>query len=278
MLDIQCPICNNINYKLLYELEKGQLIKCKNCDVVFYTPQPTPEELTAFYNSLDYREYYLNSAMTEQLLNKFRYKQLIEFVKKYAPHILEKKEKFYLDIGCGEGDLLKIAQEDNWNITGTEIALTNDKKESNLLNNSIMMGDLLSLNLPENYYDLITIYHVIEHLIDPIATLQKIRTLLKPDGIAFIETPNIGSLGAKLRGKKWSHIIPPEHIIYFDNNSLKYALKTAEFSKYFIFTNAPYSIESVINWIPPFKSIVNLIYKTVPILGLGASLQAVVFK
>jgi 2-polyprenyl-3-methyl-5-hydroxy-6-metoxy-1,4-benzoquinol methylase len=278
MSDIQCPICNNTNHKLLYELEKGQLIKCKNCDVVFYTPQPSPEELIAFYNSLDYREYYLNSAMTEQLLNKFRYKQLIEFVKKYAPHILEKKEKFYLDIGCGEGDLLKIAQEDNWNITGTEIALTNDKKESNLLNNSIIIGDILSLNLPENYYDLITIYHVIEHLIDPIATLQKIRTLLKPDGIAFIETPNIGSIGAKLRGKKWSHIIPPEHIIYFDNNSLKYALKTAEFSKYFIFTNAPYSIESVINWIQPFKLIVNLIYKTVPVLGLGASLQAVVFK
>jgi 2-polyprenyl-3-methyl-5-hydroxy-6-metoxy-1,4-benzoquinol methylase len=183
-----------------------------------------------------------------------------------------------LDIGCGEGHLLKIATEDGWQITGTEISVKATETANQLLENKVLAGDILDLNLPDNSFDLITIYHVIEHLIEPIPTLEKIKQLLKPNGIAFIETPNIGSLGARIKGKKWSHIIPPEHISYFDRHSLKQALKTAEFSQYHVFTTAPQTINSIANWVEPIKSTATAIYNLAPILGLGAELQAVAFK
>lgn len=274
----KCPVCQQIDQKLLYILDQGKLLTCQKCQLVFYIPRPTPEELTKFYDDKSYRQNYQQSAMSGKDFAENRYRQLKKIATKYRPNLFEKTNRNFLDIGCGLGDLLSFAASDGWNITGTEISSTATIQANKALSNKVLMGDILSLNLPENYFDLITIYHVIEHLIDPIPTLEKIRTLLKPEGIAFIETPNIGSLGAKIRGKKWSHIIPPEHITYFNISSLKYALQNSGFTNFKVFTNAPHKIESTSNWIPPLQLIANLVYQTMPILGLGAALQAVVFK
>jgi 2-polyprenyl-3-methyl-5-hydroxy-6-metoxy-1,4-benzoquinol methylase len=274
----KCPTCLETRHKLLYTLDLGKLLTCQNCRLVFYIPRPTSEELAAFYDRQSYRQDYEKSIMAGKDFANNRYRELKKIITKYKPDVFSKTERKFLDIGCGLGDLLELAIADGWQVTGTEISPKAAIQANKTLEGKVLIGDILSLDLPENSFDLITIYHVIEHLVDPIPTLEKIRALLKPDGIAFIETPNIGSLGAKIKGKKWSHIIPPEHITYFDNQSLKYALRTTKFTKFEVFSSAPYKIESIANWIQLSQSIVTLIYQTVPILGLGAALQAVAFK
>lgn len=273
-----CPICQKNHHKLLHTLEKGKLLTCQNCQLVFYTPRPTPEELVDFYDRQSYRQDYEQSTMSDKNFSINRYKELKQIIKKYNSELFNKSDRTFLDIGCGLGDLLGLAMNDGWQVTGTEISSKAANQATQNLGSQIFTGDILSLDIPENSFDLITIYHVIEHLIDPIPTLEKIRSLLKPEGIAFIETPNIGSLGARIRGKEWSHIIPPEHITYFDLKSLKYALHQSGFKEFKVFTNTPQVIKSVENWLEPFRSTAKIVYKITPILRLGATLQSVVFK
>jgi 2-polyprenyl-3-methyl-5-hydroxy-6-metoxy-1,4-benzoquinol methylase len=274
----KCPVCNSDRSKILHSLEKGKLVTCQNCSLIFFTPRPTSEELVDFYNSHSYRELYENSPMAGEVFAKARYEQLHKTISQYASSLFSNHKKQYLDIGCGEGDLLSIAVKDGWEITGTELSAKAVDRANHLLGNKVLLGDVVSLDLPENHYDLITIYHVIEHLIDPIKTLTKIRQLLKPGGLAFIETPNIGSIGARIKGKNWSHIIPPEHITYFQTNSLRYTLKKSGFSEFAVFTDSPSTIVSISKWNQTLKTIATTIYKVAPILRLGATLKAVAFK
>jgi len=273
-----CPVCNHLVTEVVYSLKKGQLEHCNHCDLIIFTPRPTPEELKAFYESEEYREDYQKSPMTGENFAQQRYDQLIQVIAKSVPHVLTSKDKSLLDVGCGVGDLLKIASQNGWHVTGTEISEAATETANQTLENTVINGDILSLDLPLNSYDLITCYHVIEHLLDPIATLNKMLTLLKPNGIAFIETPNIGSLGAKIKGKNWSHITPPEHITYFNPSSLKYALEKAGFGKSKVFTIAPPVVKSVSNWSKLTKEAAMLVYRFAPIFNLGATLQGVAFK
>lgn len=278
LLTEKCPVCHGLDNYNLYHLAQGQLVNCRNCQTIFYTPRPTPQKLADFYNSDEYRECYQTSAMTGYNFAIVRYQQLSKILNQHYPTLLTKKDKHLLDIGCGEGDLLTIAAGEGWQITGTEISPQAAAKANQLLPDRVLTGELINLNLPNNSYDLITIYHVIEHLLDPVSILVKIQQLLKSDGIAFIETPNIASLGAKIKGKKWSHITPPEHITYFQPSSLQYALKQAGFQKVQVFTNTPHVVESIDNWSQPYKSIATMAYRIAPTLGLGAALQAIAFK
>lgn len=273
-----CPVCQQTNHKIQHYFEQGKLLNCQNCHLVFFVPRPTSEELADFYDRLSYRQDYERSTMSGKDFANNRYRELKKLIAKYNPDLLNRPERKFLDIGCGLGDLIGLAMTDGWQVVGTEISSKAAIQANQVLEGKVLVGDILSLDIPENSFDLITIYHVIEHLIDPIPTLKKIRKILKHDGIIFIETPNIGSLGARIQGKQWSHIIPPEHITYFDINSLKYTLKTVQFTKFEVFSNAPYTIEKVAKWIQPLPIIIKLIYQVAPIVGLGAALQAVVFK
>ncbi len=274
----ECPVCKKNQHKNLYSLDKGRLIKCQNCQLAFYIPRPTAEELSDFYNQKSYRHDYEQSVMTSQDFTKNRYLELKKIIATYQPNLLKQSNKTFLDIGCGLGDLLSLAIADRWQVTGTELSPIAAEQSDINIRDRILVGDILSLDLPESSFDLITIYHVIEHLIDPMTTLIKIRKLLKPGGLIFIETPNFGSLGAKIKGKKWSSIIPPEHINYYTSNSLANSLTIAGFEEFKILTNAPYRIEVISTWNIYIRIIATSIYKLTPIFGLGAALQAVIHK
>ncbi|MDX2254016.1 MAG: class I SAM-dependent methyltransferase [Pseudanabaenaceae cyanobacterium bins.39] len=273
-----CPTCKYTEHKDIYAIDQGKLISCQNCKLVFYVPRPTAEELTNFYNHQAYRQDYAQSVMSSPDFVANRYQDLKQIVSKYDPHLFNRKDKIFLDIGCGLGSLLQQAIADQWQVQGTEISPEAVLQANIDIRDRILVGDILSLDLPEQYFDLITIYHVIEHLIDPMAVLNKIQKLLKPDGILFIETPNLDSLGAKIRGKNWSNIIPPEHINYYNPKSIANSLKVAGFAKFKVFTNTPYKIESISKWSKPIQTLARSIYQITPIFGMGAALQAVVFS
>lgn len=274
----RCPVCEQTNHKDLYKLAEGKLITCQNCYLAFYVPRPISEELADFYDQQSYREDYAQSIMSSQDFTINRYQELKRIIAKYQPNLLKQSNKTFLDIGCGLGNLLQLAIADGWQITGTELSAMAADQADIKIRDRILVGDISVLDLPENSFDLITIYHVIEHLINPIPTLEKLQKLLKPEGVLFIETPNLNSLGAYVSGKNWSNIIPLEHINYFNSKSLGNSLEIAGFDSFQIFTNAPYKIEVTSNWNKLLQIIVSSIYKFTPLLGLGAALQAVAFS
>jgi len=272
-----CPVCEHAQHKHLYTIDQGKLLTCQNCQLVFYVPRPTQDELTTFYDQQSYRQDYAQSVMSSHNFTKNRYQELKKIVSKQQPNLFNKPHKTFLDVGCGLGDLLQFAIADGWQVYGTEISPKAVLQAQENIREQILVGDILSLDLPEAHFDLITIYHVIEHLIDPIPTLKKLQKLLSPEGILFIETPNLDSLGSKIRGKNWSNIVPPEHINYYSSQSLANSLTIAGFDNFKLFTNAPYKIESVSNWSEPLQMVARFIYKITPIFGMGTALQAIVF-
>ncbi|AMA08219.1 class I SAM-dependent methyltransferase [Picosynechococcus sp. PCC 73109] len=278
-LQEQCPVCTAQQSKYLFPVKTGKLVKCKNCHLIYYTPQPSPQELEEFYNSEAYRSEFSESPMSGTEFATNRYLQFESALKKYAPQILRQSSRKLLDIGCGTGDFLKVAKQYNWQVSGTEISPIASAKANQFLGEMcVATGDALSLELLSNYYDMVTLYHVIEHLLDPNTLIQKVYQLLKPGGIFFIETPNIAGFGAKLKGHRWSQIKPPEHIIYFQPSSLKYCLQRADFKTNFIFTASPSVIESTQNMPSIKRKIINACYDFFPLINMGALLQSISIK
>ncbi|WP_313898197.1 class I SAM-dependent methyltransferase [Nodosilinea sp. LEGE 07298] len=241
-------------------------------------PRPTIDELETFYNDQKYRENFDTSSMVGTGFAHHRYESLCNVLKQFDVQIASKPNRRLLDVGCGTGDFLQVAQRDGWQVTGTELSATAADKIASRLGIPILTGEITSLQLPEVNYDLITSYHVIEHLIEPLAMLRRLYQLVSNEGAIFLETPNIDSLGARLRGAKWSHIIPPEHITYFQPRSLQYALRQAGFKRVFVFTSAPQMIESTQHLPVPLQSVIKAIYNIAPRLNLGAALQSIAFK
>jgi 2-polyprenyl-3-methyl-5-hydroxy-6-metoxy-1,4-benzoquinol methylase len=276
-----CPICKSTAQKLLHKLDEGQLIRCKSCNAVFFTPFPTAEELRAYYDSIAYREGYQACEMTDQGFSENRYYQLSQILSRYdaGQKMLAglKSGKSLLDAGCGVGDFLAVAQHHGWQVEGVEISARAAQAANHRVGERVKVGEVVHLEFPHTY-DLITSYHVIEHLLDPVLTLSRFHDLLKPGGVLFLETPNIDSLGARIRGKNWSHIIPPEHIVYFGLNSLAYSLRQAGFEEVYVFSSVPYTIKSLSKIPFPLKGVASWLYHLAPALGMGAALQAVAVK
>ncbi len=253
-------------------------MSCGKCQVVFFTPMPTGEELDFFYNN-GYHNNFSKSTMVGCSFAENRYAALEALLTAYLPSLIDSPNKSLLDVGCGTGDFLKVAQQAGWHISGTELGQDAVEQATQKLGDCVVLqGDISTLDLPANAYSLITSYHVIEHLLDPVKKLKQCCRLLSPEGALFVETPNINSIGARIRGSKWSHITPPEHIVYFSPHSLKYALHKAGFNRVLILTSIPQTIESIQGWPAFLKIIANSLYHLAPRLGMGAALQAIAFK
>jgi hypothetical protein len=124
------------------------------------------------------------------------------------------KEKSMLDVGCGDGTFLLAAQNDGWTICGTE------------MNPGIARSSGLDVRetidqLPRGaMFDCITLWHSLEHLRDPRATIVQLAGMLEIDGAIVIAVPDAGGLQARVFGPNWFHLDVPRHLYHFTAGSL----------------------------------------------------------
>ena len=133
-----------------------------------------------------------------------------------------------LDIGCGNGRFLMLAQEMGWNAEGIDF---DSKAVETALERGLVVrqGGIEILSKEQEKYDVITLSHVIEHVPDPLNLLRSIYRLLKPGGSLWLETPNLASLGHQRFRENWRDLDPPRHLILFTPDSLRLALEQAGF-------------------------------------------------
>ena len=134
-----------------------------------------------------------------------------------------------LDIGCGNGRLIVGLLEAGWQISGVELDPI-AAKVARSIGIDVTQGTIESLKEESDKYDAITLSHVIEHVHDPRKLLQDVYRLLKPNGVVYIETPNIDSHWAKLFRENWRGLESPRHLILFTPRSLIDLLLTTGFS------------------------------------------------
>jgi SAM-dependent methyltransferase len=131
-------------------------------------------------------------------------------------------------------------------------------------------GKEMPEDMPDASVDVITLFHVLEHLLDPVRVLRGIHRVLRPGGIVLIEVPNWGSHLRRLRGLKWQYVLD-HHVNHFDQNSLAFTLRSAGFRLASVEYRRTFAINEVSPWKEPLKQLLCH-------LGFGEILRAAFIK
>jgi 2-polyprenyl-3-methyl-5-hydroxy-6-metoxy-1,4-benzoquinol methylase len=134
-----------------------------------------------------------------------------------------------LEVGCATGQWLKAMKEKNWDVYGIELSEFASKYARDKFGLNVLTGRLKEQNLLNNYFDVVVMWDTIEHLINPMAELIEVNRILKKNGVLIIETQNVNSLHAKIKGKNWSEFKPPDHLNFFSQKTLSRFLEKANF-------------------------------------------------
>lgn len=207
-----CALCGKNDLKELFTPEEFVLLKCGNCSLV-----QVADPLKEF--NLDNYGYYRGrlNYPKERLYNRItakRYAGLLNRLKKY------RHNSFLLDIGCGEGHFLQVAQAMRWDARGVEAAPFAVEVCRKFGVKNVDCVDPMHTQLPAGCYDIITMFEVLEHVACPRGLLSRIRDSLRKKGALVITTPNFSSITSRLCGKNWS-LVHKEHLFYYTPDSLK---------------------------------------------------------
>lgn len=135
-----------------------------------------------------------------------------------------------LDVGCGSGDFLVAMQRRGWTVVGTERDAARAAQVERDRGLPVHAGDLADLPLGPGRVDMVSLWHVLEHLHDPLGVLTRAHDLLAPDGILLLAIPNLDSWQARTFGRHWFHHDPPRHLWAFGRRGLLALLARAGFA------------------------------------------------
>lgn len=265
-----CPVCGSTNRELLHDdlwdhvfhCAPGTwtLYRCAECGAGYLDPRPTPETI-----GLAYSQYFTHSDGEQEvermgagrrfrraLSNGYRNARFGTDLKPttrlgyYAVWLFPrrrveleagarslpypKRGQTLLDVGCGNGTFLEIAGALGWDAAGIEP----DPKAVEVCRRrglKVYQGDIRALEGRVGCYDVITLNHVIEHVHAPVSLLGACFRLLKPRGLLWIATPNLGSAGHSLYGPHWRGLEAPRHLVLFTWSSLEQILTKCGFRK-----------------------------------------------
>lgn len=217
-----CPVCGHASSRALFVRDGYQIHRCRVCALRFADPRPGPHDLAAVYA----RDYFDDKGWIGDPTSDSAY--MTGCYADVAPTLTKRfpSRGRLLDVGCATGAFIAAAAADGWSVAGLEYSedAAARGREAGL---DVRAGELAGGAFDGEVFDVITAWHVVEHLVDPVADLRRIRALSKRGGLLVVETPNDRSIGAKIRGERWAQIRPPEHINFFDHRALTRALGLA---------------------------------------------------
>jgi len=192
-------------------------------ELLVTTPQPKEEDLGKYYESEDYISH---SDTKKSLIDKLYHWVRNYTVKKKVKLInsFNAEEKSILDIGAGTGDFLAACKNDKWKVTGVE---PNENAraiaKSKISNSKFQIFDdiqKLTLESKEKTFDVITMWHVLEHVPNLNAYVSNLKTLLKPNGTLIVAVPNFKSYDANYYKEFWAAYDVPRHLWHFSKKSI----------------------------------------------------------
>lgn len=225
--ETSCHVCGKRNVVFFMRKNDYDIFCCHHCGVKFVWPQP--HDTAHIYSE----NYFLTAKDGYGYADYDKDKKAMTSVFMTYLSLLERahpQKGELLDIGTATGFFLELARERGWRVAGLEIS---DYAASLGRNKGldIKTGKLEEACFEEQSFDAITLLDVFEHVQNPSNLLRLIHKLLKPNGFVMINTPDARSCYARIFGKKWHAIVPPEHLFYFNKASLNYVLCQTGFKK-----------------------------------------------
>ena len=234
-----CPICNSSKTSKVFDAvdhfstrETFPTNDCKSCGFRFTNNFPSEDSIGRYYDSPDYISHSDSKAgLINRLYHFFRKQMLkkkVNLVSKYvAPR--QKDNIRLLDIGSGTGYFLNAAKEKGYTVTGIE--KDTNAREQAITNFGLDIKDEQSLwNIENESFDVITLWHVLEHMENLNEVVAKIKSILKPDGVVIIALPNHNSHDAKKYKGYWAAYDIPRHLWHFTPDTVEKLLGKHQFN------------------------------------------------
>lgn len=287
MTTLACGLCQSSR---LIPYQNNQIQRCLQCGLLMTTPWKSADELISLYNqgyysaSADARRFRLGLA--DGVMRLFRRTR----ARRIARRLGKPAGQNVLDVGCGRGDMLQALQQMGYQVFGTQLSVAAASfAESQLGVKNIFVGDLLEAQYPASSFDFISLYHVLEHMADPVAQLGEVHRILKPNGLLYVEVPNAGGWPCRWFGKRWLAWDLPRHRFHFTPDTLMKMGKICGFTvvqrSFFSWEYSPPTLlQSILNFIFQDDSMLFRYFASDqsepvqrgPIQTLKVSIQAVV--
>lgn len=270
---LKCPVCSSVHRVLLHaELSdicfscapgEWTLYQCRDCAVAYLDPRPSVASIHLAYANYYTHKVAPNSGLwLKQIwraaVKSYHYfgygarrnlrhlpgflllhlmpgkKALADAQVRHLPRPMSGQR--LLDVGCGNGDFLRLARDLGWRVSGVDFdprAVEASRKDGL----DVLLGGIEIAHHQSKRFDVITLSHVLEHVHDPRHLLMRCRALLKPTGLLWIDTPNIGAQGYQLFGAFWRGLEVPRHLVLFSRDTLEQLLLELKFQNV---EDAPY--------------------------------------
>lgn len=189
---IPCPLCQDNRYSVVSELDRNggtlRTVLCRQCGHVFTNPRPTEEEMNSFYQG-HYRASY-KGVTRPKLKHVYRAGlRALERVSDLEPYC--NKGMRFLDIGSGGGEFVYLLHSLGYNAAGIEPNRGYAEFSQAEYGCAIKIGSVEDIANGEQAFNIITLHHVLEHLIDPVAVLKRIASILPDSGLLAVAVPNV---------------------------------------------------------------------------------------
>ncbi|MAG92452.1 MAG: hypothetical protein CMJ48_01695 [Planctomycetaceae bacterium] len=248
---MNCYLCgdenlNVIRQKLRYDISRN-VLRCGNCGVVYL--QPREESLEDYYCE-DYRKKHspiLGEALSSREIFEYHLPFQGPRVERLRPVLTSSSR--VLDIGCSAGHFLHSIREQVHEVVGAEFNKSDAAFVNEELGIKTYTEPLVETDLPKEHFDIITMFHVLEHIDDPITFLETTRSYLKPGGHIYVEVPNLQDAMLSLyEVKEYADFWFREpHIFYFSAQTLSAVLEKSGYSGR-IQTAQRYSLLNHLSW------------------------------
>ena len=218
-----CSICQNnnlINHGTIKDHSitglDFNLSWCGKCNTLITNPRPELQELNKFYQ---HSNYVSHSNKANNVINSI-YKIARRFTIKWKRRLIEKQVNTgsLLDFGCGTGQFIDYMSAKKWETYGVDPLINKSHGQEKKIFNSID-------ELTKKDFNVITLWHVLEHVYDPLGTLQSLKKILSRNGLLYIAVPNTGSLDRRFYSKYWSAYDVPRHFYHFSQSSIRMLFK-----------------------------------------------------
>lgn len=225
--DTNCLVCNSKDFTFHLTCkdyftgsESFDILKCNNCGFLFTHNPPPESDIGRYYNTVEY----ISHSDTKKGLINFLFHSVRNLMllrkRNIVSAVTRKNSGTLMDIGCGTGYFPAFMKRNGWDVTGLEVNEKAREYAKEKFNLNILTEDEF-WSFKAGTFDCITLWHVLEHFHDPAKYLERIKTMLKEEGICIIAIPNSDSFDAKIYGKYWAAYDVPRHLWHFNPSNFK---------------------------------------------------------
>lgn len=220
-----CPICGATERTPLHVANGWTVYKCGSCGLGVLDPRPTPEELAALYKDAYFTGHYDAGLQPGTETMRKRLSQERHRIRFFQPL---KKTGRVLDIGCGRGYFLLACREQGYDVQGYDISEEGAAYVRDVLGIPVQTGNLAEV-FGEATFDVVTMWHSLEHTPDPAQYLEAAARWLRPGGVLVIDVPDHTGIDAQMKREAWEHWDLPYHLLHFTPRAIGLLLEKHDF-------------------------------------------------